>query len=655
MDRENSRLVIRGVEGYRYSAIHGRMMGKPLRIEVTGGNGKTAGLRVRWKLQEGPGEAEILNGGVSETDEEGRSWIGVRVGEARGVYLVRATIEDIRDCVDALFSIYTEGVTAELQVMPHSAVRVGERRQVAVRALDWRGEPVRKADLAVFTRSDEIGKKAIRAKYRDGAYQFRIGSRTAGVNHFFVIDQGTKVVKPMAVTFLPGAVKRIEILPIESPRRTAPWNRTLVEARVMDRFGNSIPDARVTWRTDAGKLEAAESREGVTSTARLTVAEADATITARVGQISARRKLLAPGVYLRFLDERRYTPVGGRFGMQLEVFPPVREGTIRKLRISVRQPENAKLRAVHSDRFANIIPAPEVEQTGDLLKLSWTDLDIPLSGCDDCLPVAEFSYDCMGAGETCFEVADAVITTSHSPDEDSKLNPGVGSCRLQKLLSSKDLCVNICLIYRDDSSYREALERAESQVKRAQELFDQNIKICCPDINIRACIHTFPYDEYKDHNPNGRGDHGDWLEVLKAGPANISDPTKDILPLSDTAKWLLTRCRVKECLTVFYVPGLTSGGRPDSGRAINKGSFPETVQGEAGPTIFIDAGATDTGTLIHELGHQLLNSPPSGDDHVDDTTRIMNRGSNGDVGEWFIKEECSKIFDNIGRYLGVCR
>lgn len=662
----NGPFSLQGVSGLRYFGVRGRLVHAPLWVKVVGIDGKApaddAGrpvpLQVEWKQQDGPTSCEILNSGVSGTDECGRATAVVRSGDRPGVYRIRATLPEYPSCADALFSVYTEGVVARLAVLPLDPIVAGKPCQLLVQAWDWRGHAVKHADLFAFPKCVDTYEAPIRGKRAGGTYRFTIPSRQSGKLQYSIVDPSTGTECEASVILVPGRPKTLTILPVENPRSQAPYSQTRIDLKVADLYGNVIPNSRVSWKSSAGTLTPVAPGDESSSSVLLTFGEdRSIVVTARLGRQSVSDTFRIPGVYLRFLESARYTPVGGRFLVQMEVFPPAREGVIRELRISLRQPHSVRLDSVRMAGLESIIPPPKVQQTPDLLRLTWNDLNIPWSECSECLAAVDLCYECTDVEKACFYVAEASITTHHSPDKKTELNPGVGDCWLQKLLSSKDLCLNICIVAKNDIYYEIALAKAKEQVSRAKELFKKNIDVCCPRINIQPCYSRFSYADYKRNNPNGVGDNGDGLPISQ-GPnpvPNTTDKSKDHLPLTNAVKWLLTQARVQQCLTVFVVPAVENAGAHLGGYTVSKNRFPESVQAPAGPTIFLYDAAGDPGTLAHELGHALMDSPPDRSDHVNDAKRIMNNTPGGKTGEEFIDTECSRIFDHIGQYGGTCK
>src|SRR5712692_4038232 len=319
MKTRNGPFSLEAVQGLKSYTLSGELVPCPLWLRAVGVDGAApvdeqgnpVKLSVLWQQQDGPAAAEILDDGVSETDTFGRAAAHVRTGSAKGVYRIRATLPDFPDCADALFSVYTEDVVTDLIALPVRHSIVGTRRVVSVLARDWRGKAVPDADLVAYTRGGDLGEKALRSK-RTGIYhRFGITSRRAGKLPVTIVDRKTLTQIDIAVTFLPGPVRRLSLLAVPNPRSAPPYNSTIIEVRAVDRFGNLVPHPRVSWQSSAGSFVPIEPSSVGSSAIRLSFDDQrPITVTSRCAGRSIRKRLRMPDVVLRFLEEETYTRVG---------------------------------------------------------------------------------------------------------------------------------------------------------------------------------------------------------------------------------------------------------------------------------------------------------------------------------------------------------
>lgn len=220
-----------------------------------------------------------------------------------------------------------------------------------------------------------------------------------------------------------------------------------------------------------------------------------------------------------------------------------------------------------------------------------------------------------------------------SPEQEHELHPGTEKCRPQKLREPQKLCLNFCIVNKPGGKTLEQLENdAKAQVTRAQEIFNENIGVCCPKIEISACYNELPWNEYYDIVKDG--EVTDVLEQCDyTNPLN-NDSTKDKFDLSQEVKDLLKKCRNDDCLTIYYVPEhrYKSGGTwyPSNGVGISPNDFPETTgaAGSGSGIILTQGLSLDDNTLAHELGHNLMDLPRDeneGAEHVDnsESDRLM--------------------------------
>lgn len=665
----NGPFVLSEVDGLTRYGKRAQCVQNPLRLAAIGcdgraphdTDGKTIAVRVDWRTLPDQGDAGQIVESTPVTDQRGRAHAIVRLGPRLGVCRVRASLPDYPDSRDLVFRALSEGVPATVTAHPVPPVQADRPCRVVVTASDWTGRTIRDAHLHLEEPRDFPWDRPVRARRLGAASVFTVRSRIAGTFPITIRAATGGASVQTQVTFVPGPLAKLALVEGPPPRAVPPYNHAKFEVRAADRFGNTVPASRTIWRTTSGKISPTAPEAGGAAAATLTLTDAASTlVSARCGARTVRRRVALPDVYLRMLEPEPYTPVGELFHVQLEVFPPRGAGVVKSLHIRLRQPDSAEMVSVDQPCERCGIPRPAVSALDNgRLDLRWDSLQIDLASTAYPLVMCTIGYRCTSAGLACVACEQATMVAAHSPDEPHALNPGTEQCRLQKWLSSKRLCLNICIVAGDSDEYETLLARTRRQVKYAQKILDDNIGVCCPDIDIKACYHQIDYGRYKAGLTDGGGDRGDELKLFKPmnqQTTNPNDPTQDVGNLSDDAQSLLAGCRKPECLTVTVVPGIQDiDGDHLGGYTIQKSNFPQAVVAPgAGPAIFLFDYASDPGCLVHELGHALMDT--RGKNHTNDPDRVMAGGKDfhGNVGTKFIKEECSKIFDNIGRFGGDC-
>jgi hypothetical protein len=203
----------------------------------------------------------------------------------------------------------------------------------------------------------------------------------------------------------------------------------------------------------------------------------------------------------------------------------------------------------------------------------------------------------------------------------------------------------------------------EADVAQAQQVLDANVPECCPIIRINASYDSMPWADYQAIVAGGNKPGS--MEFLP-GPweqnTDNQNAAQDILAPNAKMRELLKKCRSDNCIPVYYVPKLElqkgNVWRKLGGATVSPRDYPETTGAQdSGVGIVLHQGlALNAHSLIHELGHMLIDLPRSengGIEHVPNQgngDRVMRQ--NPPHGGKFTQQECSRIFDNIDRYRG---
>ncbi len=682
LDAVNKPFVLRCVDGLARYGLLGQVVPAPLTVAIAGkdgqpptdANGRRIQVSVTWEVVKVPDGADtnLLPGNLSNqtvtADTHGRAQVNMRLGDIPGVYIVRATLPDYPDCVDAFFSIYTENVVSNITIFPIEPTPVDKAMRVIARASDWRGKPVVDAKMIAAIGDHGPLDTFTPVRSRGGKYEFAVRSKYAGKTRLIVGDVLSDYSVEAVADFLPGKARRLQFLPVENPRHRPPYNQTRVELKAFDKFGNLTAAPDIVWKSSSGMIEPVMPKSGTSAAALFTFEEKPtAIVTARLGRLSIKQTIELPGVYLRPINLESFSYVCDSFSFWVEVFPPARSGIAKALNVSLKQPIGLAERvSVSQPNPDSGVPLPHIrEGKGGLLQMTIERMEVRLPEDGGRLVIAELEYHCIKPEKACFEVLRATITTSHSPDRNHTLHPGTRWCRTQKERNPKRLCLNFCLVAQPGGRTFEQLRaEAEAQVQRAQEIFNANIERCCPQINIVACYNELRWEDYRPIVNGGERpgalEGGIWQEN---GTSTYSgDSTRDAWRLSQELKDLLRQCRRARCHTVFIVPeffgksGVWTGG--SNGVTISPNDFPETT-GAAGSgtgTVMRQGLNVNDNTLIHELCHLLVDLPRSEDSGSEDITTDPDRVAHipAPSGTNFTNEECSHIWDNIDRYGGDC-
>jgi len=188
----------------------------------------------------------------------------------------------------------------------------------------------------------------------------------------------------------------------------------------------------------------------------------------------------------------------------------------------------------------------------------------------------------------------------------------------------KTLNMVFVIVASDKQEYENRKKRAQGHVKDAQDVVNQNARGRCPGVKITPTFQWMPEDDYRKIS----------LGKLKTTyKGRQLGPKKDSFKLHEDAKALLKANRFPNVITVIMVPEIVYDLAPNGrvgkdgagGITIGPNQYPETAQTH-GVGIFIETGIeAQTHTLIHELGHFLLDSPTEEgtDDHSSDPKNIM--------------------------------
>lgn len=685
----NGPFVLHGIDGLARYGMCGQVVTAPLTVAIAGKDGQppidTKGqpvqVNVLWEVVKVPDGADsnLLPGDLSSltvvANTRGRTQTSIRLGDILGIYTVRATLPDYPDCVDAFFVVYTEDVVSDIIILPTKPTSVDEAMHVVVQASDWRGHPVEDANLIAVVGKHAPPDSFAPVRRSRNEYVFEIRSRYAEKIVLIVGDVLTNYTVETDVEFLPGKTQELRFLPIENPRHHPPYNHMRLELQAFDQFGN-LTRPNVVWNVSSGTIKPVPPPPGVSAAAFFTFTdEPKAVVTAQWEELSIDQILELPGVFLRPMDLEPFSYVGDNFCFRVEVFPPPGHGIAKAVNISLKQPiDSAKLVSTSHAHPESDVPMPQIsEDKYDVLHIRIEQMESWLLDDEACLPITELEYQCIKPEEARFKVLDASIEIGyHSAepnaadhrDQSRSLHPGTDYCRQQKEIRKKRLCLNFCLVTTPGGkTLKELTDEAKKQVKKAQEIFDANIPICCPQIKIKACYNELKWKDYKlivnGGDKGGELEDGIWKENNKS--TYNSDSKKDAWKLSQETKDLLKKCQKKNCHTVFIVPifywkpGVWTKGR---GVNISPNDFPETTSAQdSGTGTIMISGETDDTVLVHELSHLLIDYPRnvnSGSEHVNDPDRVTYGGGETVPRNKFSKEECSYIWKNIDKYGGNC-
>lgn len=642
----------------------------------TDGRGEVIPVEVQFEVITQPQGAnmELFTDGEEHstlTDDQGRAHVGIRLDSGRGVYVVRATLPDFLDSVDAFISIYTEGIVSKLTVLPFYPVSVGEPLQIQVQATDWLDVPVENADLVASIQTVDppgIPPQTFEAVSEgNGIFTLELHSEFAGKQFLTIGDRATEFTVEQEIDFLPGAVSSLEIMPVENPRFQPPFDQTTIELMALDNFGNVVPLQGVDWSTSTGNIVPISAREGVSAAAHLNFEQDSiANVTATFEKLTTSTRVDLPGVYLRPIEENDFAFVGDNFRVQVEVFPPSGGGMAKSLSVDISSPGEAA-EFVSAKDYEDMLPpvSTSTDEDGNL-QLTIEKMEIPLYEDTPRLVVTELLYTCLSELEACLEVIRGDIVIQRSPNRNHALHPGLRYCRPQKERREKELCLNFCLVTKPGGkTFAQLKTIAEAEVAKTQQHFDHNIANCCPKVKIKACYNNLTWREYRPIVNGGAKpgvlEDGIWKE---GGNSTYNgDATKDAWKLSQETKDLLKKCRKANCHPIYIVPEyFRKSAAWSRGRAvtISPNDFPETTgaQNSGSGTIMTSGLNVNDNVLIHELGHLLIDLPRNedgGNEHkgIRDRNRIMI-GNPKRHRKNFSAEECSHIWSNIDGYTGDC-
>lgn len=672
------------VHGERRFGYRDKFTVTPLAVDVLPARGdrtaqrsrRAAKLQVRWRVLQVPTGAEerLFPGNVSSIVTDvvggGRTYLPLRLGKKYGVYLVSAELMDSPGSTIAYFHAYTESVTFELHLDPIKPAIVGSALRITLHAHDWRGQPVANARIrgAFADTDDDVqgrGTRDIRATGgARGRFVLSLKSSIAGRREIGIGDGVTGYSIATTAELLPGSVNRLVLS--KPPAPIAAGQLARISLSAVDRFGNPIVAPKVGWRATRGRPMPVEARAGESAAALIVTDKRVNRITACVGAKSASVSIRGYETALLGRQCDAVTFVGETFRFGVMAVPPV-SGVLEGFRLVIKEPRRGAERV----DFCAVggIGMPRLSEIkGGRIELALDRVEVPVHGGTPIF-LGELTYACTEPEEVCFGVESASLTIATSPGEKYELNPGVDFCRPQKERATKTLCLHFCIAAAPKANktpeevFNAIKAEVEAQVAQTNTLLSENVPVCCPIITIVARYGSIPWADYQAIVAGGAKPGS--MEVLPGpwGDAGNTNAAKDTFTPNDKLKALIRLCRHKNCISVYYVPKiqLQKDGvwKKVDGAAISPRDFPETTGADgSGPSIVLHQGlAANQNQLIHELGHMLIDLPrdvSDGIEHVGDAAGVGDRimKTKPPHGRKFTQEECSRIFDSIGRYGG---
>jgi len=592
-------------------------------------------------------------------DESGRAQVGFHVGDLPGVYVVQVTLPGYEDCVDAFVEIYTGQAVSDIHIEFDERRQVGESFYAYARITDWCGNPVDSATPILTVWDGERPHQISPIEVLPPFYTFEVYTERAGPNRLTIGDaqHGYWIERTIGVSS--GTVEELEFLPYESPLASPPHNETVIELRAWDTYGNLVKLDRLEWVVDGGELSPVDPSPEASAAWRLAIYGRAAAITVYGEDFAIDLEVEQPEVHLRETSDDLFVRTDDEFGFFVEIQPLEIEAGIQEVMIDLAY-------STESVEFVELIE-PSFRTHGGWVTAEPYDggiflhftVNAPITGrCRTRIVLGELRFRCINELEAQFEVMMAELVAV-DPPVTYQLNKGLKFCKAQKKQRQKKLCINFCIVDKPGGmTYSQLETRAKQHVSHAQGVFNDNIPVCCPDILLNVCYTQILWKDYKAI-VNG-GDKGG---VLEDGiwSTYSSDAAKDAWGMSNEMKNLFKKCRKSNCISVYLVPefvwkdGTWSTGY---GVAISPNDFPVTTAA-SGPGIILDDDLVpNQGSLVHELGHILIDLPRNtggGSEHVSDSNRVMYGNETATGRNTFSKEECSRIWDNIDQYLGNCK
>ncbi len=648
-----------------YYGITGSELETPLELKITDINGKThenLNSKVSFTNDFDNFQAEFVGNNKVPIDAQGKASINIKLGDKQGVYRIRAKIMNELKSIDAVFTIFTEGVVSKIDLSPIEANNVDDPILFNVTSTDWKGNAVKNSKVIAYF-NDEL--EVFTPTSTEGSLnKFNVYTKNAGTRDLIVTDDIGGFTIGKEIKIKPGNITKLEIQQTENPRYNKPFNQTKINVIAKDANGNFVPNAEITWGASDGSIKPVDPIEGFSASARITFGElSKVNIKASFGEIIATSMANAPGVYFNTKGNKTFAFIGDTFKIKLDVFPPKGGGVLRGFTSTLKyNAEACKYLSIQQSN--NSIPVSDTSSDDGVILISVPDTELELPEEQDNITIGELVFVCLNESPACIKILDGNIVLQHSPPVTYTLNPGLEYCRSQKADSSKNICLNFCLVIQPGKKTYEQLKAvARSQVSRASELFNGNLDTCCPQITFDTCFNEITWATYRPIITGGGVPNGlDTAIYTEGGRSTLSnDSNKDIVKISQEVKNLIKLCRKDSCLSIYIVPSANykSGTtwRRTLGTTLSPNDFPETFTNEAGtgPSIILPQNQPDNNSLIHELGHMLIDLPRNtngGIEHVRNRNRIMN--GSGHIGTKFTKEECSRIWDNIGKFNGSC-
>jgi hypothetical protein len=425
---------------------------------------------------------------------------------------------------------------------------VDEAMRVTVHVQDWRGHPVSDGQITGSIEGfDDLppGLPGAAARGgREGRYRLAVRCPSAGPQQLLIGDGVSGRTQTFPVVFRPGKAASVKITQQPLEAVAAPRRQARLSLAARDRFGNLLETPEVKWSASGGKVRPVHPQENESADALVAFPSGRLVrVTASVGNRSASQHIDNPDVLLLStapnnapVSDATFSPgpapvvfPGDRFRMALIAIAPPGGGVLRGYRVRLQEPVGMVERlGFHLTNADNGLPQPTISHLGrGTIELTTTELAVSIPDDGGGIYLGELLYACAGSGRTCFEVTEAELTISRSPDEEYQLNAGVRMCPVQKARAEKGLCLNICIAAAPKAGktaeevFNAIKAQVEADVQSAQGILDANIAICCPKIRITTHFHEIPWARYQAIVAGG-GKPGE-MEVLPGPWETVND------------------------------------------------------------------------------------------------------------------------------------
>jgi hypothetical protein len=502
-----------------------------------------------------------------------------------------------------------------------------------------------------------------------GAYEARVDSRLAGDGFLSVTDMDCLVGAEAPVSFEPGVPHSVEVTATD-PRAEEPRNVSILTARVVDRMGNVVPrlESDLVFTSDLGTLGPIEADPSGELHVPLTWEELGTATVEVVDTLSgkaAHAEVAFPAIYLGCTPVPPITDLGVNgtvFALPLILTPP--SGSfLARYEVSMRyDPTNVEVVSVADPDPNDPFPTPSVDHVrrGEIRLFQNAQVTLPGQQGPRSLAVALIQFRALAGGLERLRVDGSLFDQGLNPIAEGA--PVVPCELLKQDKPLNKLCVNVIVQKDAFADLATAKTEAEKDIKKAQEVFDKNVRLCCPRIKFE-----FNKDEdiTEKERPGGnsppeslvdlwRAKHelGGWKEKKSDRPCiNIyyfKDFTlkDDATIIGDTQFGAATDCNkekikaTKEALAKFKKLA-------DAGNPIAPG-IREVFKNQ--PSVGLDAKDRKPLTAAHEIGH-LLGLPEAQDDPTKPPPKgnVMNAFAD-QAGDAFTDKQCKCVTEGKAEY-----